>query len=142
MVQFFSIGTYLATVPDSYFDSGKAEDVKQFSQELRLRWDDGRPLRLEGGVYYLREKIRRAEDVNFLFPDFQAITEFAFAMAFGGTPASPFPGSNHTVTTSPHRHRASLKNRHPIPVALSVHLRLAFDVTPSSPRYVATSACF
>ena len=94
------LGTYLATVPDSYFDSGKAEDVKQFSQELRLRWDDGGPLRLEGGVYYLREKIRRAEDVNFLFADFQAITEFAFAMAFGGTPASPFPGSNHTVTTS------------------------------------------
>lgn len=94
------LDTYLATVPDSYFDSGKAEDVKQFSQELRLRWDDGGPLRLEAGVYYLREKIRRAEDVNFLFPDFQAITEFAFAMAFGGTPASPFPGSNHTVTTS------------------------------------------
>lgn len=94
------LDVYLATVPDSYFDSGKAEDVKQFSQELRLRWDDGGPLRLEGGVYYLREKIRRAEDVNFLFPDFQAITEFAFSMAFGGTPASPFPGSNHTVTTS------------------------------------------
>ena len=72
------IDTYLATVPDSYFDSGKAEDVKQFSQELRLRWDDGGPLRIEGGVYYLREKIRRAEDVNFLFPDYQAIEEFAF----------------------------------------------------------------
>ena len=94
------LGTYLATVPDSYFDSGKAEDVKQFSQELRLRWDNGGALRLEGGVYYLREKIRRAEDVNFLFADFQAITEFAFAMEYGGTPASPFPGSNHTVTTS------------------------------------------
>ncbi|WP_447750065.1 TonB-dependent receptor [Sphingopyxis fribergensis] len=94
------IGTYLSTVPDSYFDSGKAEDVEQFSQELRLRWDDGGPLRAEGGVYYLREKIRRAEDVNFLFPDYQAIEEFAFAMAFGGTPATPFPGSNHTVTTS------------------------------------------
>lgn len=94
------IDTYLATVPDSYFDSGKAEDVKQFSQELRLRWDDGGPLRIEGGVYYLREKIRRAEDVNFLFPDYQAIEEFAFAMAFGGTPGTPFPGSNHTVTMS------------------------------------------
>lgn len=94
------LDTYLATVPDSYFDSGKAEDVTQFSQELRLRWDNGGALRLEGGVYYLREKIRRAEDVNFLFADFQAITEFAFAMEFGGTPASPFPGSNHTVTTS------------------------------------------
>ncbi|WP_422061052.1 TonB-dependent receptor [Sphingopyxis sp.] len=94
------LGTYLATVPDSYFDSGKAEDVRQFSQEFRLRWNNGGALQLEGGLFYMREKIRRAEDVNFLFPDFQAITEFAFAMAFGGTPASPFPGSNHTVTTS------------------------------------------
>lgn len=94
------LDTYLATVPDSYFDSGKAEDVRQFSQELRLRWNNGGPLQIEGGVFYMREKIRRAEDVNFLFADFQAITEFAFAMAFGGTPASPFPGSNHTVTTS------------------------------------------
>ena len=58
------LDVYLATVPDSYFDSGKAEDVKQFSQELRLRWDDGGPLRLEGGAYYLRENIRRAEDVK------------------------------------------------------------------------------
>lgn len=94
------LDTYLATVPDSYFDSGKGEDITQFSQEFRLSWDNNGPLRLEGGVYYLRENIRRAEDVNFLFPDFQAITEFAFAMAYGGTPASPFPGSNHTVTTS------------------------------------------
>lgn len=94
------LDTYLATVPDSYFDSGKGEDVKQFSQELRLSWANGGPLRLEGGVYYLREKIRRAEDVNFLFADFSAITEFAFAMAFGGTPATPQGGSNHTVTTS------------------------------------------
>lgn len=94
------LDTYLATVPDSYFDSGKGEDITQFSQEFRLSWDNDGPLRLEGGVYYLRENIRRAEDVNFLFPDFQAITEFAFAMAYGGTPASPFPGSNHTVTTS------------------------------------------
>jgi iron complex outermembrane receptor protein len=94
------LDTYLGTVPDSYFDSGKAEDVQQFSQELRLRWNNGGPLQIEGGVFYMRENIRRAEDVNFLFPDFQAITEFAFAQAFGGTPASPFPGSNHTVTTS------------------------------------------
>jgi iron complex outermembrane receptor protein len=94
------LDTYLATVPDSYFDSGKAEDVKQFSQELRLRFDDGGPLRVEGGFYYSREKIRRAEDVNFLFPDFGALEEFAFAMAYGGTPATPDPGSNHTVTTS------------------------------------------
>lgn len=94
------LDTYLATVPDSYFDSGKGEDITQFSQEFRLSWDNNGPLRLEGGVYYLRENIRRAEDVNFLFPDFQAITEFAFAMAYGGTPASPFPGSNHTVTSS------------------------------------------
>ena len=94
------LDAYLATVPDSYFDSGKAEDVKQFSQEARLSWDKGGALRLEGGAYYLHEEIRRAEDVNFLFADFQAITEFAFAMEYGGTPASPFPGSNHTVTTS------------------------------------------
>lgn len=94
------LDTYLATVPDSYFDSGKGEDVKQFSQELRLRWDNGGPLRLEGGVYYLHEKIRRAEDVNFLFPDFGAIEEFAFALAYGGIPATPSPGSNHTVTSS------------------------------------------
>lgn len=94
------LDTYLATVPDSYFDSGKGEDVKQFSQELRLRFDNGGPLRVEGGVYYLHENIRRAEDVNFLFADYQAIEEFAFAMAYGGTPATPSPGSNHTVTTS------------------------------------------
>ncbi|MBN8841844.1 MAG: TonB-dependent receptor [Sphingomonadales bacterium] len=94
------LGTYLATVPDSYFDSGKAEDVKQFSQELRARWDNGGPLRLEAGVYYLHENIRRGEDVNFLFADFTAIEEFAFAMAYGGTPATPSPGSNHTVTAS------------------------------------------
>ncbi len=94
------LGTYLATVPDSYFDSGKAEDIKQFSQELRVRWDNGGPLRLEGGAYYLQEKVRRAEDVNFLFADFGALEEFAFAMAYGGTPATPSPGSNHTVTTS------------------------------------------
>ncbi|MDX8359079.1 TonB-dependent receptor [Sphingopyxis terrae] len=94
------LDTYLATVPDSYFDSGKGEDVTQFSQELRLRWDNGGPLRVEGGAYYLHENIRRAEDVNFLFPDYQAIEEFAFAMAYGGTPATPSPGSNHTVTTS------------------------------------------
>lgn len=94
------LDTYLATVPDSYFDNGKAEDVEQFSQELRLRWNDGGPLQIEGGLFYLHENIRRAENVNFLFPDFEAITEFAFAMAYGGTPATPFPGSNHTVTTS------------------------------------------
>jgi iron complex outermembrane receptor protein len=94
------LNTYLATVPDSYFDSGKGEDVEQLSQEVRLRWNNGGALQFEGGGYFLKEKIRRAEDVNFLFADFQAITEFAFAMAFGGTPATPFPGSNHTVTTS------------------------------------------
>lgn len=94
------VDTYLATVPDSYFDSGKGADVKQLSQELRVRWDGGGALQLEGGAYYLREEVRRSEDVNFLFADFQAITEFAFAMAFGGTPASPVPGSNHTLTTS------------------------------------------
>ncbi len=94
------LDTYLATVPDTYFDSGKAEDVEAFSQELRMILDNDGPLRLEGGVYYLHENIRRGEDVNFLFPDFQAITEFAFALAFGGTPATPQGGSNHTVTTS------------------------------------------
>lgn len=94
------INTYLKTVPDSYFDSAKTDDVKQFSQEVRVRWNDGGRLHLEAGGYYLREKIRRSETVNFLFPDFQAITEFAFAIAYGGTPASPFPGTNNTVTSS------------------------------------------
>lgn len=94
------LDTYLATVPDSYFDSGKTDDVKQFSQEVRVRWDDGGPLQLELGAYYLREKIRRSETASFLFADFQAITEFAFAIAYGGTPATPVGGTNYTVTTS------------------------------------------
>ena len=95
--------TYLATVPDSYFDSGKGEDVKQFSQELRLRFDDGGPLRFEGGFYYSHEKIRRSEDVNFLFADYDAIPALIYSMAYGGEIKDkdmPKPGANHTVTTS------------------------------------------
>ena len=90
------LDTYLATVPDSYFDSGKGEDVKQFSQEVRVRFDNGGPLRFEGGVYYSREKIRRSEDVAFLFADFQAIEQFLN----GRIDWIPQADSNHTVTTS------------------------------------------
>lgn len=94
------LATYLNTVPDSYFDNSKTDDVRQFSQELRLRWNDGGPFQMEGGVYYLTEKIARSETVNFLFADFDTITEFAFALAFGGTPASPRGGISHSDTFS------------------------------------------
>ena len=91
---------YLATVPDSYFDSRKGEDVKQFSQELRMRFDNGGPLRVEGGVYYEHENIRRSEDVYFLFADYDAIESFAYNLAYDAPLATPRRGANHTVTTS------------------------------------------
>lgn len=97
------LDAYLATVPDSYFDSRKGEDVRQFSQELRVRFDNGGPLRVEGGVYYEHENIRRSEDVYFLFADYDAIPAFAYSMAYGGEiepEDMPKPGANHTVTTS------------------------------------------
>lgn len=95
------LGAYLATVPDSYFDNGKTDDVRQFSQELRVRFNETGRFRAELGGFYLYEDIYRSEKVNFLFPDFEAITEFAFALAFGGTPATPtFAGTSVSVTTS------------------------------------------
>lgn len=88
------LATYLNTVPDDYFDNRKVDNTEQFSQELRILWNNGGPLQLTAGGYFLKEKIFRTEDVHFAFPDFEAITEFAFAMAFGGTPPEiPIGGS-------------------------------------------------
>lgn len=94
------LATYLNTVPDSYFDNSKTDNVKQFSQELRLRWSDGGPFQVEVGGYFLSEDISRSETVNFLFADFDTITEFAFALEFGGTPASPSGGVSFSETYS------------------------------------------
>lgn len=97
------LATYLNTVPDSYFDNSKTDNTRQFSQELRLRWNNGGPIQIEGGAYFLTENIARTETVNFLFADFNEITEFAFALAFGGTPASTTGGISHSETFSKNR---------------------------------------
>jgi iron complex outermembrane recepter protein len=48
----------------------------------------------------LNEKISRTERVSFYFPDFDGITEIAFALAFGGTPATPAGGISNAITRS------------------------------------------
>jgi len=79
--------TYLDEVPDCWFDQLKTDDVSQFSQELRLTWDNGGRAVWSGGVYFLDEEIDRSEQVAFSFPDFNVITDWAFSIAFGGAPS-------------------------------------------------------
>lgn len=124
------LATYLNTVPDSYFDNSKSDSVKQFSQELRLRWNDGGPLQVEAGAYFLSEDIARTETVNFLFADFDTITEFAFAMAFGGSPASPRGGVSHSETYSKNHNLGlfgELTYRVSDRVSIDAGLRYAYD---------------
>ncbi|WP_308910444.1 TonB-dependent receptor [Pseudokordiimonas caeni] len=93
------IDAYLNTVPDCWFDQQKADDVKQFSQELRLS-GGGERLQWSLGAYVLKEDIERLERVSFYFPDFDGITEFAFAIAYGGEPATPAGGTSNARTGS------------------------------------------
>lgn len=95
-----SVVPYLTTVPDCWFDNGKRDSVKAFSQELRLASNSDGPFQWSAGVYFLREKISRTERVSFYFPDFDGITEIAFALAFGGTPATPAGGVSNAITGS------------------------------------------
>ena len=81
-----SVYEYLDQVPDCWFSTDQHDDVKQFSQEFRLS-ATGDTIDWSVGFYYLKEKIDRGEITAFLFPDFALITEYAFAMAFGGEPS-------------------------------------------------------
>jgi iron complex outermembrane recepter protein len=95
-----SVFPYLNTVPDCWFDNRKTDKVKAFSQELRVSFDNEGPLKAAAGIYYLNENIDRAEIVPFLFPDFDAITNIAFALAFGGPPDPPAGGISNSVTSA------------------------------------------
>lgn len=95
-----SVTPYLNTVPDCWFDNRKTDNVKAFSQELRLSWDNDGPLKASAGLYYLHEKIARTEVVPFLFPDFDGITNIAFSLAFGGTPDTPAGGISNADTSA------------------------------------------
>lgn len=81
-----SLDTYLSTVPDCWFNNKKSDSVDQLSQEIRLDWDLG-SARWTLGFYYLKEDISRRESTAFSFPDFNVITDWAFAQEFGGVPS-------------------------------------------------------
>lgn len=98
-----SVVPYLQSVPDCWFDNSKTDNSKGLSQELRLSYDDGGSFRASAGAYYLDEDIDRLESVAFYFPDFDAITEIAFALAFGGTPATPAGGTSNAATATSSR---------------------------------------
>ena len=95
-----SVEPYLTTVPDCWFDNGKKDSVKAFSQELRFSSDNSGVFQWSAGAYYLHEKIARTERVSFYFPDFDGITEIAYALAYGGTPATPAGGISNALTNS------------------------------------------
>lgn len=52
---------------DDEWLSGKSEDAKQFSQEIRLAGDNGAQLNWIVGAFYMREDIRRSEVVDYWF---------------------------------------------------------------------------
>ncbi|HPF26986.1 MAG TPA: TonB-dependent receptor [Steroidobacteraceae bacterium] len=89
---------YLRQVPDDYFDNSKSDKVKQISQELTLASRGDNAWNWRAGAYFLQEDIDRDEVVNFIFPDFDTITEYAFAIAFGGPPANPMGGTSIGIT--------------------------------------------
>ena len=90
---------YLARTPDDYFDQRKTDEVTQVSQEFTLGGDFGDKWTWRTGAYFLHEDIDRSEIVNWAFPDFNTITEYAFAIEFGGTPAVPDAGNGSTGTS-------------------------------------------
>jgi iron complex outermembrane receptor protein len=98
-----SVFPYLDNVPDCWFDNAKTDNSEAFSQELRLSYDAGGSFRASAGAYYLDEKIDRLERVAFYFPDFDGITEIAFALAFGGTPGTPAGGISNAATATSSR---------------------------------------
>ena len=75
---------YLATVPDCWFNQYILDTADQFSQEVRVSGDIGESSNWSIGAFYLNEDIERTENIAFLFPDFNVITEFA-GCTFGGT---------------------------------------------------------
>ena len=81
-----TIPTYLAMVPDCYFDQYKSDAVEQISEELTISWDNGGPLSLRAGFYYLNEDINRSEIVSHMFQDYGLLINVAFNAAFGGGP--------------------------------------------------------
>jgi iron complex outermembrane recepter protein len=87
---------YIARTPDDFFDSRKTDNVTQVSQEFSLAGKVGDSWTWRTGVYYLHEDISRSENVTWAFPDFNTITEYAFAIGFGGTPAVPNGGNGST----------------------------------------------
>lgn len=95
-----SVAPYLNSVPDCWFDNRKSDEVKAFSQEFRLVWDNDGPFQAAAGLYYLHEDIERSEVVPFIFPDFDGITNIAFALAFGGTPGTPAGGVSNADTAA------------------------------------------
>ena len=90
---------YLARTPDDYFDQRKTDEVTQVSQEFTLAGVVGDSWNWRTGVYFLHEDIDRSEIVNWAFPDFNTITEYAFAIGFGGTPAVPDVSNGSTGTS-------------------------------------------
>ncbi len=92
--------TYLRRVPDDYFDNNKTDNVKQISQELTLASRGTGPWNWRAGAYFLQEDIDRNENVNWLFPDFDTITEYAFSIAFGGPPGIPAGGTSIGITST------------------------------------------
>ncbi len=96
-----SLETYLGTVPDCWFEQYKTDNADQISQEFRLSWEQGK-LTWSAGLYYLDEDISRSETVAFSFPDFNVITDWAFSLAFGGTPSGlvETAGTSFATTTA------------------------------------------
>ena len=78
--------TYLDKVPDCWFNQNKTDSDAQFSQEFRLSGGTSGDFTWGSGLYFLNEDIHRDEFTGFMFPDFSMITEYAFAMAYGGEP--------------------------------------------------------
>jgi iron complex outermembrane receptor protein len=101
-----SVYSYLDEVPDCWFNQHKVDDVQSVSQEFRLSGGDGQTVDWSVGVYYLDEDINREEHVGFMFPDFSVITEYAFAMAYGGQPT----GEDMTEGVSTAITQSSAKN--------------------------------
>lgn len=95
-----TVYTYLDDVPDCWFDQLKTDDVNTFSQEIRMTWDSGGRTSFAGGVYFLDEDIERTENVAFSFPDFNVITDWAFAGAYGGTPSGEVETEGVSLATT------------------------------------------
>ena len=92
-----NVFTYLNTVPDCFFAVGKTDNVSQFSQELRYSWNANDRTRWSVGAFYLTEEIDREETIGFSFPDFSAITNFAF---YGPAGVSETQGVSNAFTSS------------------------------------------